>query len=153
MRMPNYNARFDDRQDVTMTPMIDVVFLLLIFFICTASFQIVEQNLPSRVQLDVPPGAEPIPANQQIEDVDAVIVKIGWQNDEPTWGLNSQRCPGFKTLQKKLVALSVIDSSVPVILDVAPEVPLGYAIDAYDLGRKAGFSEIQFAADASIVKR
>jgi len=39
-----------------------------------------------------------------------------------------------------------------VILDVAPEVPLGYAIDAYDLGRKAGFSEIQFAADASSVK-
>jgi biopolymer transport protein ExbD len=123
MRTPNYNTRFDDRQDVTMTPMIDVVFLLLIFFICTASFQIVEQNLPSRVQLEFPPGAEPIPANEQIEDVDAVIVKIGWLNDEPTWGLNSQRCPSFKTLQEKLAALSAIDSAVPVILDVLLKSP------------------------------
>ena len=152
MRTPNYNTRFDDRQDVTMTPMIDVVFLLLIFFICTASFQIVEQNLPSRVQLEFPPGAEPIPANEQIEDVDAVIVKIGWHNVEPRGGRISQGCPRFKTLKEKLAALSAIDSAVPVILDVAPEVPLGYAIDAYDLGRKTGFSEIQFAADASIVK-
>mgnify|MGYP001380259885 CR=1 FL=1 len=41
-----------------LTPMIDVVFLLLIFFICTASFQIVEQTLPSGVQLELPAGTE-----------------------------------------------------------------------------------------------
>ncbi len=32
---------------VSMTPMIDVVFLLLIFFVCKASFQIAEAVLPS----------------------------------------------------------------------------------------------------------
>ena len=35
--------------DSAMTPMIDVVFLLLIFFVWTASFQIVEQILPSEI--------------------------------------------------------------------------------------------------------
>ena len=43
-----YNERRGD-VDVKMTPMIDVVFLLLVFFIWTASFQIVEQVLPSSV--------------------------------------------------------------------------------------------------------
>ena len=58
MRIPDFNKQAEKRRDVTMTPMIDVVFLLLIFFICTASFQIVEQNLPSRIQLELPPGTE-----------------------------------------------------------------------------------------------
>ena len=35
--------------DAAMTPMIDVVFLLLVFFVWTASFQIIEQALPSQL--------------------------------------------------------------------------------------------------------
>ena len=152
MRTPNYNTRSPDRQDVTMTPMIDVVFLLLIFFICTASFQIVEQNLPSRVQLDFPPGTDLVESTESLEDIDPVIVNIGWQDRMPSWSLNGRRCPGFAGLEKKLTALSSIDSAVPLILDIAPEVPLGDAINTYDLGRRVGFSEIQFAADASALK-
>ena len=34
-----------EQNDVAMTPMIDVVFLLMIFFVCTASFEIVEEIL------------------------------------------------------------------------------------------------------------
>ena len=34
--------------DKAMTPMIDVVFLLLVFFVWTASFQIIEHVLPSK---------------------------------------------------------------------------------------------------------
>ena len=46
MRVPHSHS---DRInfDVKMTPMIDVVFLLLIFFVCTASFQIAEALLPA----------------------------------------------------------------------------------------------------------
>ena len=35
--------------DSAMTPMIDVVFLLLVFFVWTASFQVVEFVLPSNM--------------------------------------------------------------------------------------------------------
>ena len=35
-----------DSLEIKMTPMIDVVFLLLIFFVWTASFQVVEYLLP-----------------------------------------------------------------------------------------------------------
>ncbi|MBC8874781.1 MAG: biopolymer transporter ExbD, partial [Planctomycetes bacterium] len=43
-----YTQRRSDL-DVKMTPMIDVVFLLLVFFVWTASFHIVEHILPSSV--------------------------------------------------------------------------------------------------------
>jgi biopolymer transport protein ExbD len=39
-----------------------------------------------------------------------------------------------------------IDASLPVILDVDGQVPLGDMIDVYDLSRLVGFDRIQFAA-------
>ena len=136
-----------------MTPMIDVVFLLLIFFICTASFQIVEENLPGQVQLEVPAGTNQKETETEAADIEPVILKIGWQQNQPIWDIGGLRCVDFQSLQEKLAAVAAVDSDVPVILVIEPEVPLGYAIDAYDLSRKTGFSEVQFAADASIIKR
>ncbi len=149
MRIPDFSNHSGDRRDITMTPMIDVVFLLLIFFICTASFQIVEQNLPSRVQLELPPGTEIAEISDVTEEMDPVIIHIRWQNGSPSWSINGQPCGELQTLEQKLLALSNIDSEVPLILDIDAEVPLGDAIYTYDLGRKSGFSQIQFAADAS----
>ena len=150
MRIPDSSTRSGDRQDVTMTPMIDVVFLLLIFFICTASFQIVEQTLPSGVQLELPPGTEIMETSNDTEDMDPVLIHIRWQTSGPSWSINGQPCAHLQILEQKLFALSKIDPAVPLILDIDPNVPLGDAIYTYDLGRKSGFSQIQFAADASI---
>ena len=44
--------------EVKMTPMIDVIFLLLIFFVCTASFRAVEEVLPTNLSLPGAIGAE-----------------------------------------------------------------------------------------------
>ncbi|MCH2572798.1 MAG: biopolymer transporter ExbD, partial [Planctomycetes bacterium] len=49
MRIPNLYPISDDRGEIKMTPMIDAVFLLLIFFLLTSTFQINEQLLPSRL--------------------------------------------------------------------------------------------------------
>jgi biopolymer transport protein ExbD len=47
-RVSSYRRQRRDL-DVKMTPMIDVVFLLLVFFLWTASFRISEQVLPSNI--------------------------------------------------------------------------------------------------------
>ena len=65
--------------EIKMTPMIDVVFLLLVFFIWTASFQIVEQVLPSHLSevagsLPTNPD-EPPPID---EDFDKVVLRVRW---------------------------------------------------------------------------
>ena len=76
-----------------------------------------------------------------------MILKIGWQQGAPNWEISGESCSSWDELRRRLAAVAAIDPSVPVILDVAPEVPLGNVIEAYDLGRATGFSQIQFAAN------
>ena len=47
-----YNARRGSLE-VKMTPMIDVVFLLLVFFVWTASFQVVENIVPTGISEEI----------------------------------------------------------------------------------------------------
>ena len=47
MRRPSVFHRDQGALEIKMTPMIDVVFLLLVFFVWTASFHAVEYLLPS----------------------------------------------------------------------------------------------------------
>jgi biopolymer transport protein ExbD len=74
----------DDKCDLEMTPMIDVVFLLLIFFMCTLKFKTLEGKLSAYLPKDVgvnQDDAEPI------EKVEIIIhVKKG-PNDEKMTGI------------------------------------------------------------------
>ena len=129
-----------------MTPMIDVVFLLLIFFICTASFQIAEQNLPSEVRIESKEGSSDVDIEPEQQDLEPVIVKILWNNNAPSWEISGEPCATWTEVQNRLEAAAQIDTEIPVILDVAAEVPLEHVIRAYDVSRATGFSQIQFAA-------
>ena len=131
---------------VEMTPMIDVVFLLLIFFLWTASFQIAEQLLPSQV-------AEPNPtrgATQRVDeevDFEPVIIRITWQAGRPDWSVNGRTLNTLAEVAHTLVAVAKIKTDIPVIVDPDGSVPLGSVIDVYDLTRRSGFQQVQFAAD------
>ena len=130
---------------VSMTPMIDVVFLLLIFFVCTASFQIAEAILPSPLSS---PGKSDL--DQPFEREDPVLERI-WiaitpRSDGAEIAVNGQRCASLEHLTKLLTALSAVDHTLPVVLDIDGSVPLGAAIDVYDRCRLARFERIQFAA-------
>ena len=62
MRRPSLFLR-RERIEVKMTPMIDVVFLLLVFFIWTSSFQIAEQSLSGDLAL-------PAVGTENVTDID-----------------------------------------------------------------------------------
>ena len=127
-----------------MTPMIDVVFLLLIFFVCTASFQIAESILPAGL---VPLGGSTADVEFEPEpDLERVIVKITYRDGDVAWLVNERPYESLAEVRSVLAAVAEIDSSLPVILDVEPEVPLGHVIDAYDVCRMVGMDKIQFAA-------
>jgi len=142
--------------EVSMTPMIDVVFLLLIFFVCTASFQRPESILPSKLQL-AGSSTEPVPVELELADLERIVVRItGRRNPTGThpdqgspdltrYAINDQPCPSRARLAELLRTLASIDAGLPVVLDIAAEVPLGSAIDVYDTCRLAGFEQIQFA--------
>ncbi len=128
-----------------MTPMIDVVFLLLIFFVCTASFQIAEAVLPSPLALS---GTTTVELPPELTEVllERVLIEVSQESGVTRLAINGQPCATPARLSELLRALASIDRTLPVILDIAGETPLAAAIGVYDRCRLAGFQRIQFAA-------
>jgi biopolymer transport protein ExbD len=133
--------------DTAMTPMIDVVFLLLVFFVWTASFQIVEQILPSEMSeligSDSAENVEPPPP----KDFDDIVVRIGWDGQTANWKINDQGLPSLAAVGQQLKTIAEIQVEATVILRPEPVVPLGNVIEAYDIAKLAGFEQISFAVN------
>jgi biopolymer transport protein ExbD len=148
MRIP---SPFRDRRtsvDLQLTPMIDCVFLLMIYFIWSSSFAVAEMSLPSK--LSASPAArgsgtpnEPPPPEA---DFPNVVVRVLWNGSGPAWTINETAVNSPAELRQKLAAIARIKRDAPVILDPAGDVPLGDVIDVFDVSRLVGFEKIQFAA-------
>lgn len=127
-----------------MTPMIDVIFNLLIFFVCTVSFQPPEEVLPTFLSTQGSGANVPRPA--EIQDFDDVIVKMKTQEERTVWEINRQPYPSLAQVRDVLRTIAGVNRDLPVIIDAQGEIPLGSVIDLYDLCRLSGFQKIQFAA-------
>ena len=151
MRRPSIYTDRRSGLEIKMTPMIDVVFLLLVFFVWTASFQVVEHILPSSVSAasgNQSSDAERDPTPD--EDFDPIIVRVTWLNDQPNWKFNDLPVNNLEELQKKMQQLAALRADAAVILHPDQEVPLGHVIDVFDIARGAGFDQVQFAASEPI---
>lgn len=150
-RFSNYHQQRRDL-DVKMTPMIDVVFLLLVFFLWTASFRISEQVLPSDISASMtktPATGEPPPPE---EDFDEVVLRVLWMEGRPRWEINGVPVASLDQVRTTLKSLAAIKSDAPVIVYPDPEVPLGHVIDLYDLTRLEGFQQVQFTASEPVLQ-
>jgi len=147
MRRPTCHRDDRGRLDVKMTPMIDVIFLLLIFFVCTASFdpRQREEILPTRLSL---PGTidSDLPIDPEMLDLEEIVVKVLWRDGRARWQINNRDYGRLGEVGNVLVAVSRVQIELPVILDVEPAVPMENVIDLYDLCRKIGLKRVQFAA-------
>jgi biopolymer transport protein ExbD len=150
MRAPSTYTRQRTGLDIPMTPLIDVVFQLLVFFLLTASFQTAEHLLPSRVSAPQASGADALPETPPPEaDFHEVVVRILWANAAPAWQISGQALASLEDVHRTLAAIARVKTDAPVILHPDPEVPLGHVIDVYDVTRRVGFPSVQFAAQAA----
>lgn len=147
MRYPGPSHRPRGGLELPMTPMIDVIFLLIIFFICTSSFQAPEEVLPTNLSF---PGALGVKSmlDPMLEDLDEIVVKILWGDRGVAWEINKRQYASLVEVHAVLDAVAKVKSDLPVILDVDPQVPLENVIDVYDLCRHLGLQKVQFAASA-----
>jgi biopolymer transport protein ExbD len=138
-----------DPLEIKMTPMIDVVFLLLIFFVWTASFQVVEYLLPSELSsLSGNQGAEDEPPPEA--DFEDVVIRIHWNGDHVVWTINDRPADSLDQLRQRLQAIAQVKQDAPVILHPDEEVPLGDVIDVFDISRIIGFEKVQFVAGETL---
>ncbi len=147
MRRPSQLVQSGSDVDIdsAMTPMIDVVFLLLVFFVWTASFQIVEQVLPS--QLVTESGQQNIDIDPPPEqsDLDNLVIRIEFDGAAATWILQEQAMADIEQVSRQLAAIGAISTDVPVILWPEKSVPLEYVVAAFDAAKSSGYSKISYA--------
>jgi biopolymer transport protein ExbD len=133
-----------------MTPMIDVVFQLLIFFVVAAALGQMPESL-LRTELAAAGAVQDAAAPIEREPW-AVEVWVKLSLDRPSGrtvaDMNGTVYEDLSQLKAQLRALSELSPDSPVILDNGDEVPLGDVISVYDTCRAAGFESVNFAADA-----
>jgi biopolymer transport protein ExbD len=144
MRIPTH--RESGSLDVKMTPMIDVVFLLLIFFVWTSSFEQPEFDLPGAIAEAPATGSrenssEPPP----LEAFDEIIIKLLIRDGLPVTELGGRQVESLEELRQRIDEILSLDVQPPVIIDPEPEVEMDRAVEIYDVVREAGADRVLYA--------
>lgn len=140
-------GRSEMDSDQAMTPMIDVIFLLLVFFVCTASFQLIEKLLPTELSPETGSQATTTPLPPEQQDFEQVVIRLEWDGTTPQYRINGAPVEGLPAVQAALRSLAAVKRDAPLILHPDPAVPLGIVIEAYDEARLAGFAKVSFAVN------
>ena len=150
MRTPGTRGRRKPIE-IAMTPMIDVVFLLLIFFLTTSSFERIERSMPAGISPEDPLEAKGQAGSlaEWLEQVAAedeqIVIEVSARGE--TYAINGTAVEGIDDLRRRLEALARARSGLPVIVDPQADVPLGAAMQVYDLAVGAGSANVFFAAE------
>ena len=124
--------------ELNMASMIDVVFLLLIFFMCTSSFETLENDMPSQM---------PQAGTGEVEETDFEPVRINLTriSNSTVIKCGDDICATFKALLAKLKSLRSIDD-IPVIIEGEETVPFGHMVATLDMCYQADLRKVAFSA-------
>ena len=150
MRIPTSRQRASQvDMQTAMTPLIDVVFQLLIFFICASTGHLRELLL----RTDFHSGAVGATAAPALEKpLGEVWIHLKRSEDKTIASLEGREFSDLNELDSTLRNLAAAAAEIPLILDIAGEVPLGDVIHVFDRCRAAKFQSVNFAADAARMK-
>ncbi len=150
MKIPTYLDHKEDRGNPALTSLIDVVFLMLIFFVCASIGHIRESLLAT----ELAPGSigSELVTKRVERPLGEVWVKLSRTDQGQTlYQTNDRAFDNRDALVRVLRELAGLAPEIPVILDIGSGVPWGDVIGVYDACRSAGFTSINWAADRSKV--
>jgi len=122
--------------------MIDVVFQLLIYFLCTASFAVSEQFLPTMMPAT---GATAFTFPKEIQELGLIRITLDQCGDVVHIELNGNPVSSIGDLRDRLRS-SLELAKLPAVLDAGPEVELGNVVAVYDACLLVGVNGIHLAA-------
>lgn len=128
--------RTDERVDINLTPLIDVVFLLLIFFMVSTTF-----DRHANLKVELPEASAPISQQQQ----DPVVISI---DAEGNYFINDRQLVNT-TLETLKIALrkTVADKEedVPLVLRADAKTPHQSVVRAMDAASQLGLTRLSIA--------
>ena len=143
-----FRSRTEDAEaDINLTPLIDVVFLLLIFFMVTTTFS---KEAQIKLQLPSADSSEEVPAESrsitiQISDIGQYAVRGPDDKDGPRELINAAR----ETLEKA-IARSAGGLKDPIIVIRADQLAThNSVVQAMDAARNLGFFQVTFTTEAN----
>ena len=122
--------------ELSMTSMIDVVFLLLIFFMVFSSFLDTERNLDSAIKV------KKKSASSTPSDLEPAIVEVTRQGDGPVYQIGSRQIQDVQELQSVLEQFP--NKSDGAFVRVADDVPFGMAATAVQACKSANFLAVSY---------
>ena len=134
-----FKRRIQDEPSINLTPLIDVVFLLLIFFMVTTSF-----IRETRLQVNLP-EAEAKTLTTQSERLEIVVSRDG------SFALNGQTLVNgrVETLLRGLALESDGNLDLPVIIVADSQASHQSVVTAMDAIGQAGFARLSIATQRS----
>ncbi len=152
MRIPSHHQRRSTLDNESMTPMIDVVFLLLVFFVCASIGQKPESLLPAVMSAGATDTDVALPPVDP-DEIEPQEVRVRLANDpesgQPRIHLNEQPVADAAELTSRLRRLSEIDPRSRIILFVDDDASNQQFIGIYDLCQVLAFESISFAVSQS----
>jgi biopolymer transport protein ExbD len=137
----NFHRKKREKLEISITPMIDVVFLLLIFFMVTTTFN---KETALNIKLPQAEGEEP---EQQPKVINLTIDAQGTYYLSGDDGLPRELVNQKKeTLKGELQKLAVVSLNLPFIINADAKTPHEAVIRALDIAGQVGFKRITFAA-------
>jgi biopolymer transport protein ExbD len=133
MRKRNREADADEAQ-IDLTPMLDVVFIMLIFFIVVASFLKeagIEVNRPD--------------ANNNPPDTDATSIAVTITGDDQIWMEN--RRIDIRAARANIARLLASDPEQSFSVKTEPGATAGALIEVADAAREAGVKQVNWPAE------
>ena len=128
---------------LSMTSMIDVIFLLLIFFICTANFDRIEALLATELTSSGMTG-DAAEISTTILNLDHARITISYENGQPAWQVEGRNCPTLWDLQAVLVRIARAKDDFPLVIFCNGDVPVEFWLDVIDASREVGLTNISF---------
>jgi len=136
----NFSRRQRQPLEITLTPMIDVVFLLLIFFMVTTTFS---QQSELKINLPEAQGEESSAVEKMIIltiNADGIYF-ISGDDGLPHQLINQKN----ETLKRALIQASGNSRKIPFVISADGKTPHQSVVTALDIASQVGFTRITFA--------
>lgn len=151
-------VRWDNgsRYELRMTPLVDVIFLLLIFFVCTAQFRRPEENLPAQVEASATEGPGQS-VGSELEELDEVLITVRREGERTKWivtvaGASAGEKPieTAAELEAFLAELARIEANLPILVSPLADVPVQDVITTVDLCRQSGLRSVSLLTEPGV---